>query len=69
MPDYIHLLLTPTTSLEPAAGLLKGLFAQRLARPTPSGNAPSPTCRILDKLDFLTHRAYIHANPVRARLC
>ncbi len=35
MPDHIHLLLTPSTSLERAAGLIIGSFAQRLATPHP----------------------------------
>ena len=69
MPDHIHLLLTPETSLERAVGLIKGGFAHRLASPHPVWQHSFTDHRIRDRTDFLTHRDYIHGNPVRARLC
>ena len=70
MPDHIHLLLTPTTiTLERAMMLIKGGFSHRLHATLPVWQRGFTDHRIRDRADFEAHRAYIHHNPVRARLC
>jgi putative transposase len=68
MPDHIHLLLTPTDiTLERAMMLIKGGFSHRIGFPVWQRSFTDR--RMRDRADFLTHRDYIHHNPVRARLC
>jgi putative transposase len=70
MPDHIHLLLTPTgITLERTIQLIKGGFSHRLASKLPIWQRGFTDRRMRDRDDFLTHRTYIHDNPVRARLC
>ena len=70
MPDHIHLLLTPQNiPLERAMMLIKGAFSRQLHAPYPIWQRGFTDHRIRDLEDFLTHRTYIHDNPVRARLC
>lgn len=70
MPDHIHILLTPTTiTLERAVQLIKGGFSRRLASKLPVWQRGFTDRRIRDREDFLTHRDYIHHNPVRAKQC
>jgi putative transposase len=70
MPDHFHLLLTPQViSLERAMMLIKGGFSHRLGGKFPVWQRGFTDRRIRDHADFLTHRDYIHHNPVRARLC
>ncbi len=72
MPDHIHLLLTPTETLERAMSLVKGGFSHRPASKLPvwqrSDPHQGPDHRIRDRADFLIRLAYIHQNPVRAHL-
>lgn len=70
MPDHIHLLLTPQEiTLERAMMLIKGGFSRRLTASFPVWQRGFTDHRIRDRDDLLTHRDYIHHNPVRARLC
>jgi len=70
MPDHIHLLLTPQEiTLEGALQLIKGGFSRRIGSNFPVWQRGFTDRRIRDREDFLTHRDYIHHNPVRARLC
>jgi putative transposase len=70
MPDHIHLLLTPQgITLERAMQLIKGGFSHRFASKSPVWQRGFTDHRIRNRDDFLKHRDYIHANPVRARLC
>ena len=72
MPDHIHALLTPasTVALERALQFIKGGFSYRLGKVEKMTVwQPSFTNhRIRDAEDFEHHRNYIHLNPVRARL-
>jgi putative transposase len=70
MPDHIHLLLTPTDiTIERSIQLIKGGFSHRLESKLPIWQRGFTDCRMRDRDDFLTHRSYIHDNPVRAHLC
>ena len=70
MPDHIHLLLTPTgITLERSIQLIKGGFSHRLTSKLPLWQRGFTDRRMRDRDDFLTHRSYIHDNPVRDRLC
>ena len=70
MPDHIHLLITPQSiTLERAVMLIKGGFAHRLASNLTVWQRGFTDRRMRDRDDFLTHRTYIHNNPVRAKLC
>jgi putative transposase len=70
MPDHIHILLTPENiALERAVQLMKGGFSRRLSSKLPVWQRGFTDRRIRDREDFITHRDYIHHNPVRARLC
>jgi len=70
MPDHIHLLLTPQEiTLERALMLIKGGFSRRLGSKLPAWQRGFADRRIRDREDFITHRDYIHNNPVRARIC
>jgi putative transposase len=70
MPDHLHALITPSPqiSLERAMQFIKGGFSFRLARKTFVWQESFTNHRIRDAPDFESHRAYIHLNPVRARL-
>jgi putative transposase len=70
MPDHVHLLLTPQViTLERAIMLIKGGFSHRLGSKFPVWQRGFTDHRIRDRDDFLSHRNYIHHNPIRARLC
>ncbi|HEX3570382.1 MAG TPA: transposase [Acidobacteriaceae bacterium] len=69
MPDHVHLILTPQSiTLERAMGLIKGGFSHRLASKLPVWQRGFTDHRIRDAEDMETRRAYIHLNPVRAKL-
>lgn len=70
MPDHIHLLITPApdVSIEKAMQFIKGGFSFRLKSKMPVWEKSFTLRRIEDPPDFDTHRDYIHANPIRARL-
>ena len=73
MPDHIHVLLTPRTSLEKAVQLIKGGFSFRATKELGSRweiwQKGFSDHRIRDRQDYVEHVTYIHENPLRARLC
>ena len=72
MPDHIHVLLTPDTtiSIERAVQFIKGGFSYRLGKIEKMQVwQPSFTNhRIRDAEDYERHCEYIRSNPVRAKL-
>jgi putative transposase len=73
MPDHIHVLLTPLTSLERAVQFIKGGFSFRAKKELASNmevwQKEFQDHRIRDAADYDEHVRYIHENPVKARLC
>jgi putative transposase len=73
MPDHIHILITPITSLEKAVQFIKGGFSYRAKKELSSNmelwQKGFRDQRIRDAADYDVHLNYIHQNPVRKRLC
>jgi putative transposase len=73
MPDHIHVLLTPKTSLEKAAQFVKGGFSYRVRKELGSNmevwQKGFSDYRIRDAEDYVLHVSYIRENPVRKQLC
>ena len=73
MPDHIHVLITPLTSLEKAVQFIKGGFSYRAKKELDSNmevwQKGFSDHRIRDAGDYLQHVAYIRQNPVRKHLC
>ena len=73
MPDHIHVLLTPKTSLEKAVQFIKGGFSYRAKQELGSNmevwQKGFSDHRIRDAGDYLQHVSYIRENPVRKHLC
>jgi len=73
MPDHIHVLLTPTTSLEKAVQFIKGGLSYRAKKELGSNmevwQKGFSDHRIRDASDYGLHEIYIRQNPVRKRLC
>jgi putative transposase len=73
MPDHIHVLLTPKTSLEKAAQFIKGGFSYRAKKELGSNLEVWPKGfsdhRIRDASHYQIHRIYVQENPVRKHLC
>jgi putative transposase len=73
MPDHIHVLLTPLTSLEKAVQFIKGGFSYRAKKELDSNmeiwQKGFSDHRIRDVNDYGIHVTYIRQNPVRKRLC
>jgi putative transposase len=70
MPDHAHLLLTPApeVSLEKAMQYIKGGFSFRLRSKLDVWERSYDSRRITNAHDYITHRTYIHQNPIRANL-
>lgn len=72
MPDHLHLLLTPSESLEKAVQLIKGGFSFRARKAFDWRHEvwqPGFTDhRIRDEEDWNRHMGYIRSNPLQARL-
>jgi putative transposase len=74
MPDHLHLLITlpGTITIERAIQLIKGGFSYRLKKECgylgDVWQRGYSEVRILDRENFLGHRAYIAQNPVKAGL-
>ena len=73
MPDHIHVLLTPKTSLEKAVQFIKGGFSYR-AKKELGWNLEIwqkgfSDHRIRDAGDYRLHAIYVRQNPVRKGLC
>ena len=73
MPDHIHILLTPKSSLEKAVQFIKGGFSCRAKKELGSNmevwQKGFSDHRIRDAEDYLRHVSYIRENPVRKHLC
>ncbi|MEI9969295.1 MAG: transposase [Terracidiphilus sp.] len=72
MPDHLHLLITPSESVEKSVQLFKGGFSFRAKRELEwkgeiwqSGFTDH---RIRDEEDWKRHLEYIRTNPIEARL-
>ena len=72
MPDHLHLLITPSESVEKSVQLFKGGFSFRAKRELKwKGEIWQPGFtdhRIRDEEDWKRHLEYIRTNPVEARL-
>jgi putative transposase len=73
MPDHIHVLLTPLTSLEKAIQFIKGGFSYRAKKELGSNmevwQKGFSDHRIRDANDYRIHVFYIRQNPIRKGLC
>ncbi len=73
MPDHIHVLLTPRTSLEKSVQFIKGGFSYRVKKELGSNmevwQKGFSDHRIRDAEDYSRHVDYILKNPVRKDLC
>lgn len=69
MPEHVHLLITPTVTLERAIQLIKGgysrSFGLEFGLKKEVWQPGFTDHRIRDAHDFAAHRDYIHLNPVR----
>jgi putative transposase len=72
MPEHVHLLITPSPTLERAVQLIKGgsshAFGSELGRKKEVWQRGFTDHRIRDGVDFESHREYIHQNPVKRGL-
>ncbi len=72
MPDHIHVLLTPKTSLEKAVQFIKGGFSYRAKKELGSNmevwQKGFSDHRIRDASDYRIHQIYVLQNPVRKHL-
>jgi putative transposase len=73
MPDHLHILVTPLTSLEKAVQFIKGGFSYRAKKELGSNlevwQKGFADHRIRDEDDYRVHVIYIRQNPVRKHLC
>jgi putative transposase len=73
MPDHIHVLLTPLTSVEKAVQFIKGGFSYRAKKELGSNmeiwQKGFSDHRIRDANDYALHVSYIQQNPVKERFC
>ena len=73
MPDHIHVLLTPLTSLEKAVQFIKGGFSYRAKKELGSNmdvwQKGFSDHRIRDASDHRLHVIYMRQNPVKRNLC
>ena len=73
MPDHIHILLTPKTSLEKSVQFIKGGFSYRVKKELGSNmevwQKGFSDHRIRDAEDYSRHVDYILKNPLRKNLC
>jgi putative transposase len=73
MPDHIHILLTPKTSLKKAVQFIKGGFSYRAKKELGSNmeiwQKGFSDYRIRDAEDYARHVSYIRENPIRKHFC
>jgi putative transposase len=73
MPDHIHVLLTPKTTLEKSMQFIKGGFSYRAKKELGSNmeiwQKGFSDHRIRDVEDYRIHQTYIRQNPLRKHLC
>ena len=72
LPDHLHLLITPTESVEKSVQLIKGGFSFRAKRELEWNGEIWQTGftdhRVRDEEDWERHLEYIRTNPIEARL-
>jgi putative transposase len=72
MPEHVHLLLTPSDTLERSVQLVKGgyshAFGVEFGKHKEVWQRGFTDHRIRDREDFEKHQQYIHNNPVARRL-
>jgi putative transposase len=74
MPEHVHLLLTPAhdVTLEHAIQLIEGGYSHALGsilgRKREIWQRGFTDHRIRDNQDFVSHKNYIHQNPVERRI-
>jgi putative transposase len=72
MPNHVHVLITPITSLEKAVQFIKGGFSYRAKKELGSNleiwQKGFEDHRIRDAADYDTHVTYIYENPIVAHL-
>ena len=73
MPDHIHVLITPLTSVEKAVQFIKGGFSYRAKKELASNmevwQKGFSDHRIRDTNDYVLHLSYVHQNPLKDRFC
>ncbi len=73
MPDHLHAIITPSTSLEKAVQFIKGGFSYRVKKELGSNmevwQKGFSDHRIRDASDYRLHAVYVRQNPVRKHLC
>jgi putative transposase len=73
MPDHIHALITPLTSLEKSVQFIKGGFSHRVKKELGSNmevwQKGFSDHRIRDADDYKFHATYMHESPVKKNLC
>jgi putative transposase len=73
MPDHIHVLISPLTSLEKAVQFIKGGFSYRAKKELDSNmevwQKGFQDHRIREASDYAMHVSYIHNNPVKEHFC
>jgi putative transposase len=73
LPDHLHVILTPMTSLEKAVQFIKGGFSYRAKKELSSNlevwQKGFSDHRIRDARDYRLHQIYVQHNPTRKHLC
>ena len=73
MPDHLHVILTPLTSLEKAVQFVKSGFSYRAKKELESNlevwQKGFQDHRIRDARDYRLHVIYVTQNPLRKHLC
>jgi len=73
MPDHVHVMVTPQTSLEKTVQFIKGGFSFRVKKELGSNleiwQKGFSDHRIRDASDYRLHQVYVRQNPVRKNLC
>ena len=73
MPDHVHVLLTPSSSLEKSVQFVKGGFSYRVKKELGSNmevwQKGFSDHRIRDAEDYRLHLIYMRENPVKKHLC
>src|ERR1700746_4153043 len=73
MPDHLHALITPLTSLEKTVQFIKGGFSYRAKKELGSNmeiwQKGFSDHRVRDASDYRIHQSYVQQNPVRKHFC
>ena len=73
MPEHVHLLLTPTTTLERSMQMIKGGFSHKYHQANGNSNPVwqrgFTDHRVRDRRDYTARKKYLEHNPVARGLC